>query len=51
MNSLEEELMKVGSYFVKKGEVLIDPGQRPVPIRDRQEMLFDILLREADFQF
>ena len=28
MKCLEEELIKVGSYFIQKGEVLLDPYQK-----------------------
>jgi hypothetical protein len=29
MHSIEEELCKLGSYFINKSEVLVDPADRP----------------------
>ena len=41
MKSLEDELCKIGSYFIHKSEVLLDPTnvKKPVPVRDRLELL------------
>lgn len=56
MKSLENELVKVGSFYLHKSEVLIDPsnrdansGERPLPCRDRLELLNDLLTKEAEF--
>jgi hypothetical protein len=54
MVSLEEELCRIGSYYINKGEVLLDPtlkhgGFRALPARDRLEVIQDILLLEQDF--
>lgn len=56
MKFLEDELCKVGSFFLYRSEVLIDPsvrresgGERPLPCRDRLELLNDLLLKEAAF--
>jgi hypothetical protein len=35
MKCLEDELCKVGSYFLHKSEVLFDQSSSPVPSRDR----------------
>ncbi len=35
MKFLEDELCKVGSYFLHKAEVLLDPNSKPIPSRDR----------------
>ena len=51
MKSLEDELIKVGSYFVNKSEVLLDPASKPLPIRDRSELLTHLLEGEAKFQY
>jgi hypothetical protein len=52
MKMLEEELIKIGSLFIHRGEVLQDPSKnndRKVPSRDRLQILDDLLNREADF--
>jgi len=54
MKYLEDELIKIGSLFLKKSELLLDPteqvnGQRPFPGRDRLEIIQDLIVREADF--
>jgi hypothetical protein len=35
MKFLEDELCKVGSFYLHKSEVLIDPKSKPIPCRDR----------------
>lgn len=35
MKFMEDELIKLGSYYINKSEVLIDPKKRPLPSRDR----------------
>ena len=49
MKFMEDELIKLGSYYINKSEVLIDPKKRPLPSRDRQEVMYDLLTQEADF--
>ena len=51
MACVEKELLKVGSWYIHKSEVLQNPERKPIPCRDRQELLMDLLQREADFQF
>ena len=54
MKYFEEDLCKVGSYFIKKAEKLLDPssgGERPFPARDRLEVIQDMLINEAKFNF
>ena len=49
MKYLESELLSLASYFLSKSETLQDPKTRPVPGRDRQELLLDLLSKEAEF--
>ena len=54
MKNLEDELCKIGSFYINKGEVLLDPtlkhgGSRALPARDRLEVIQDLLLHEQDF--
>jgi len=35
MKFMEDELIKLGSFYINKSEVLIDPKKRPLPSRDR----------------
>lgn len=53
MKSLEDELVKLGSYYIHKAEILQDPtlNYRPIPSCDRLEIVDDLLNKEADFQF
>ena len=56
MKFIENELAKVGSYYLHKSEALVDPekqeqGVRAYPFKDRLELLDDILKKESDFQF
>ena len=53
---LEEEICKIGSYFLNKSEILLDPsqtyqGNRAIPSRDRLELIHDLLEKECEFQF
>ena len=48
MKWLEEELCKIGSYFLNKSEILLDPsqtyqGNRAFPSRDRLELIHDLV--------
>jgi len=46
MKFFEETLLKIGSYFIHRAEVLEDPTKgvsRPVPCRDRLQIIDDIL--------
>lgn len=58
MRGLEQELVRIGSYYINRSEVLLDPqgestgtaaGSRPYPVKDRLEVLNDLLALEADF--
>jgi hypothetical protein len=50
MKFLEDDLVKLGSYFISKQEVLIDPScERPYPLKDRLELLLDLCVMEAKF--
>lgn len=51
MKSLEDELIKLGSYYIHKSEILQDPtlNYRPIPSCDRLEMVDDLLNKEADY--
>jgi hypothetical protein len=50
MKYLEDDLVKLGSYFISKQEVLIDPScERPYPLKDRLEILADMVVMEAKF--
>ena len=55
MKFLEDELIKIASFYLHKSEVLVDPSsqgdQRPLPGRDRLEIIQDLLLKESEFQF
>jgi hypothetical protein len=52
MKYLEDDLIKLGSYFISKQEVLIDPScERPYPLKDRLEILADMVQMESKFQF
>jgi hypothetical protein len=35
MTLFEDELCKIGSYFVHRAEILQDPKEKPIPLRDR----------------
>lgn len=52
MKGLEDELIKIASYYLSKSEVLQDPhSEKPQPGKDRLEMLDDLLQCEARFQY
>ena len=55
MSTLEEELCKIASYYTNKAEVLIDPtaktNSRSPPVKDRLEVIDDLLALESQFQF
>lgn len=50
MKNMEEELAKIGSHYLSRGEVIQDPHtEKPQPSKDRMELLQDLLLCEARF--
>ena len=52
MKGMEEELIKICSYFINKSEVLQDVHtEKPLPNKDRLQTLSDLLECEATFQF
>ena len=52
MKDLEEELLRIGSYFMSKHEFLLNSeGEKPYPLVDRITLLEDLLDNERDFQF
>ena len=52
MKGMEEELIKICSYFLNKSEVLQDVHtEKPLPAKDRLQVLSDLLECEAKFQF
>lgn len=56
MKFIEQELVKVGSYYLHRSEALLDPerqiqGNRSYPFKDRLELIDDILKKESDFQY
>lgn len=52
MKGLEEELIKICSFYINKAEVLQDVHtEKPQPSRDRLEVLSDLLQFESTFHF
>ena len=50
MKCLEDHLIKIGSYYLMNSEVLQDPhDDKPMPSKDRLELLDDLLRNEATF--
>jgi hypothetical protein len=52
MRDLEEELLKIGSFYIAKHEHLVNTEcERAFPHVDRITLLEDLLDKELDFQF
>jgi len=52
MADIEEELLKMGSFYISKYEALVDvEAEKPYPIVDRLGMVEDMLAYEHEFQF
>ena len=52
MKQMEDDLVKIGSYFIQKQEVLQDSTvEKPFPAKDRLEITHDLLIAEASFQY
>ena len=52
MKFMEEEMIKICSFFINKSEVLQDTHtEKPEPYKDRLQTLSDLLECEATFQF
>ena len=52
MKGVEDELVKICSYYINRAEVLQDVHtEKPAPAKDRLECLSDLLEYEASFHF
>ena len=52
MQDLEEELLKIGSYYIGKHEQLINTeNEKPYPLIDRICLMEDLLEKESLYQF
>jgi hypothetical protein len=52
MLEIEEELIKVGTYYINQAEYLGDIDTRePASAIDRGEVALDLILQESDFQY
>ena len=52
MRDLEDELLKIGSYYIAKHEYLVNTEiEKAYPLVDRITLLEDLLDKELDFQF
>ena len=51
MKSLEDELIRIGSYYIQRSELLLSSDTKPMPSRDRQELVSDLTNKELEFQF
>lgn len=52
MKGVEEELIKICSFYINKAEVLQDVHtEKPMPCKDRLQTLHDLLQCEATFHF
>ena len=50
MKDLEEELLKIGSFYISKHEFLVNTeGEKPYPLVDRMTLLEDLLENEREF--
>lgn len=50
MKDLEEEMLKIGSYYISKHEFLLNTeNEKPYPVIDRLTMLEDLLTKELNF--
>lgn len=47
MKTIQQELVAIGSYYIHRSEVLLDPNSRPYPLRDRQQVAHDLLVKES----
>lgn len=44
MKDLEEEILKIGSYFIGKHEILVNTeNEKPYPLIDRLSLMEDLL--------
>ncbi|CDW83349.1 UNKNOWN [Stylonychia lemnae] len=52
MKDLEEEILKIGSFYIAKHEILINTeNEKPYPLIDRLSLMEDLLEMEQHFQF
>jgi len=50
MKDLEEELLKIGSFYIAKHEVLVNTeNEKPYPLIDRLSLMEDLLEMEQHF--
>ena len=50
MKELEDEMLKIGSYYIGKHESLINTeNEKPYPLVDRLSLLEDLLEDELNF--
>lgn len=52
MLELEEELLKIGTYYINKHEFIIDSElKEPQSAIDRPELAYHLMIEETNFQF
>lgn len=52
MKELEDEMLKIGSYYIAKHESLLNiENQKPNPLIDRLTLVEDLLENESNFHF
>lgn len=52
MKDLEEEILKIGSYYITKHEsLMVSENEKPYPTIDRITLLEDLLEQELEFHF
>ena len=52
MKDLEEAVLKIGSYYIAKHEILVNTeNEKPYPLIDRLSLMEDLLKMEQTYQF
>ena len=52
MKEIEDELLKIGSYYIGKHEFLVNTeNEKPYPLIDRLTLTQDLLKCEQEYQF
>lgn len=52
MKDLEDDILKIGSYYIGKHEVLVNTeNEKPYPLIDRLSLMEDLLELEQTYQF
>lgn len=50
MKDLEEDLLKIGSYYIAKHEFLVNTeNEKPYPVIDRITLMEDLLQKEFEY--